>query len=549
MVIILALNVITVDRQLPWQDEVLVTSTAWSLAQSGEPSLSVLAQYPGSGSPVRFYGPVSYETAAALLRMFGLSLAPWRLVCLAGVGLTAAAGTLLVRVAGGDRASQLLTALFLTLIGMISRFLPGRWDYVTMGFFLLGMLPILQAIKEVKRPSLLGMVLGGTCIALALGSSPRSLTLLAAMLASAVVTAFVFHEHWKPLLVSTVTTSAGALVVHTAILWPWDLTPFTWYSFVRKTSQGDSGNVTPLLGGQTWQLDVVHHKVTLLLVVAFAVLAALGLRAILRSRQQEETHASRLFLGIFAIANLLQMLLLVLNAFSRPEFMLPPYVIAAMCWFHWDSLKVERSAALTTSFTGIALLVLLLQYGQLVTATFLSWNRRDPSRLAAFVGGTVPRGSVVYGPVGGYFYPVEQAGSKYLYTYEETTTGLISEPHASIGDKLDSEICTHNSFLIWPQADKLYFPQPFDMPQAVRDRILRPAGNLAEPHLSAVEQYILKRTGPAGNTYGYPDTVIYRLHSVRACSQNGRSANNAMPHGATSMTATLIDAFDADRTR
>lgn len=549
MVVIVALNVITVNRQLPWQDEVLVTSTAWSLAQSGEPHLSVLAQYPNSGSPVRFYGPVSYETAAALLRIFGLSLAPWRLACLAGVVLTAVAGALLVRVAGGDSGSQLLTALFLALVGMISRFLPGRWDYVTMGFFLLGMLPILQSIKGVKPPSLLGMVLGGACIALALGSSPRSLTLLAAMLASAVVTALVFHELSKPLLVSTVITSAAAFVVHSAILWPWGLTPFTWYSFVKKTSQGDSGNVTPLLGGQTWQLDVVHHKVTLVLLVAFAVIAALGMRAIMRSRQQEDTHACRLFLGIFALANLLQMLLLVVNAFSRPEFMLPPYTVAALCCFHWESLKVQRLALLTASFTGIALLGLLLQYGQLVTATLLSWDRRDPSPLVTFVDGTVPRGSVVYGPVGGYFYAVEQAGSKYLYTYEETTTGLISEPHASIGDKLDSEICTHSAFLMWPQADKLYYPQPFSMPQAVRERILQPAGKLSGPILSAVEQYFLTRTGPAGNNYGYPDTVIYRLHNIHACGDDNSAASHSMSHYATSMTAASIDVSYAELAR
>src|SRR4051794_10644210 len=80
---------VTITRQaIPWEDEVFAISTGWSIARSQPANLSVLAQYPNTGSPLRFYGPVSFEVAAVSIRVFGLSMAAWRLLCYSGLILT-----------------------------------------------------------------------------------------------------------------------------------------------------------------------------------------------------------------------------------------------------------------------------------------------------------------------------------------------------------------------------------------------------------------------------------------------------------------------------
>lgn len=514
---ILALNVLTVNGQLPWQDEVFVTSTAWSMAHSGVPKLSVLVQYPQSGSPIGFYGPVSFQAALVLVKMFGLSLAPWRLVCLGGVAFTAIAGALLVRVGGGDRWAQLLAALMLTLVGTISRFLPGRWDYVTTGFFFLGLLPVARMTRSHLRPPLWHLLLGGASLGIALGSTPRSLPLISSMLAALVVTALVFRQLIKPVSWVAAVTSTTAVLVHSAILWPWGLNTFSWYAQVRETARKDFMDVTPVMGGGSWQFDFAHHKVTLAVLALMAVTTIGGMVAVKRSGANAASKATRLFLGALALLNLLQMLALVGRSLSRPEFMLPPIIIAALCWFEWENWRRQRFERLAAAAACTALAVLLLQDLQLGAAVVLSWDRRDPAALTSFVRRTVPRGSTVYGPVGGYFYAVEQAGSRYLYTYEETLEGLKSEPAARIGDKLDGEICADRVYLIWPKADKKYYPEVPAMPEPVRSRVLPESADFHEPDLGAPRNYLLRRLGFTVNKYGYADTAIYRLGNARGC--------------------------------
>ena len=103
IVVILFANTVVTEREGAWEDEIFAVSTAWSIVHSKPPHLSVLAQYPGTGSPLRFYGPVSFEAEALLIRMFGLSATVWRLVCLAGVILSIWAALRLVHLAGGDK--------------------------------------------------------------------------------------------------------------------------------------------------------------------------------------------------------------------------------------------------------------------------------------------------------------------------------------------------------------------------------------------------------------------------------------------------------------
>ena len=124
IVVALAISALTTERQAAWEDEIFAVSTGWSIARSQPPILSVLAQYPGTGSPIKFYGPVSFEAEASLIRLFGLSLSLWRMVCVAGVAFSIWAAMRLVHVAGGDKWAEVITGLIIALIripGPISR--------------------------------------------------------------------------------------------------------------------------------------------------------------------------------------------------------------------------------------------------------------------------------------------------------------------------------------------------------------------------------------------------------------------------------------------
>src|SRR6201996_3753358 len=145
---ILLINLGVMVRQEPWEDEIFAVSTGWSLAQSHGQTLSVLADYPRTGSPIPFYGPVSFYAEAFLIRTFGLSLLAWRFVCFLGFVCCIFVCAALVRVAGGDRWAQLATALTVSLSVSLAGTFPGRWDFVTSTLFLTGLLVFAVSMQK-----------------------------------------------------------------------------------------------------------------------------------------------------------------------------------------------------------------------------------------------------------------------------------------------------------------------------------------------------------------------------------------------------------------
>jgi len=166
------------------------------------------------------------------------------------------------------------------------------------------------------------------------------------------------------------------------------------------------------------------------------------------------------------------------------------------------------------------LLLLFFQEAEQMASVMLTWNRRSTAGLKAFVETTVPNGAVVFGPIGRYFYPVELSGRQYLYVYEQTTPGLYSEPRGSVADKLDSEICSHPAYAMWPKPDPLHQPQEEPMPEVLRERLLPKAGEFDQPPLSPWREKVLNNIGPIGGKYGFPDATIYPLRSLDNCEKN-----------------------------
>lgn len=514
--LVLAVNIATIGRQAPWEDEIFAVSTGWSLARSQPPILSVLAQFPRTGSPILFYGPVSFEAEAWLIRVFGLSLLAWRFACFAGVLLCLFACWGLVKLAGGDEWAQLITALVIVLAASLGASLPGRWDAVTSGLVLTGLLVFLRGLAR-KRLTVRSAV-AGVFIGLALASTPRALTLSVSAIIALVFVGICFGSLRKSAFVGSLVMLSTALLVHTALLMPWGETSLSWYSYIKRATSGDGLNATLLAGQAAWDLQLHHHKILAVLFVLLLVVSTLG--AITHSSRADDGKMPlRLFLTIFALLNLALMLLLLANPLSQSAFWLPPAIVAAMCWLDFESLRKGGLAMIAVTLAGSCLLMFCLEEFEQIAAVVFTWNRRSTAALTAFVERTIPAGAVVYGPVGGYFYPVETSGRQYLYPYERTTPGLYSDVHRSVRDQLDTEICSHPTYAMWPKPDFAHHPQEQPMPTALRERVEAPLAEFDQPPLPGWKDQVLQRLGDIGGKYGFPNVVIYSLKSPD-CAQD-----------------------------
>jgi hypothetical protein len=511
----------TIERQASWEDEVFGVSTAWSLARSQAPILSVLAQYPHTVSPILFYGPISFETAALLIRVFGLSPTIWRFACFCGVLLCLFVSWRLVRLAGGDRWAQVITALVIALIESVGSTFPGRFDAVTCGLFLSGLLLFLGGINGLRRTFFWRSVLAGGLIGFSLASTPRALTLSLSALAALILTGLCFDRPRGRFILGSVGTALTALLVHTFLLLRWGQTTVSWYAFIRQATAGDSINATPLAGHGVWKFDLVHHKTLTLLVFGLLMISAFNV-ATRSSSFNPEKLPIKLCLTIFAFLNFSIMLLVLANAFGQAMFWLPPVIVAATCWVDWESQIGRTGIKVAVVLTGACLMLPLLQQAEQLAVVLLTWNRRSTTAMTAFVKRTIPLGSLVYGPIGGYFYPVELSGDRYLYPFEQTTPGLYSEPRASAAAKLDEGICSHHAYAMWPKKDPVLQPQEQPMPEELRERLQAPLGEFDQPALAPWKNFLLQRMGAIGGKYGFSDAVIYSLRTD-ACGKDGRN--------------------------
>jgi hypothetical protein len=137
---------------------------------------------------------------------------------------------------------------------------------------------------------------------------------------------------------------------------------------------------------------------------------------------------------------------------------------------------------------------------------FMHWGQRDPAAADAAIAAAVPAGSIVYGPVGGYFYPTLRAGSDYRYLIERTTPGL-----SSASGELDKptpmrDACHRAAYLVWPAAPSEPLPQ---LPHADMEWV---ADHRAAPQITSRIERIAESL-PAGRPDADEEAfTIYRLH-------------------------------------
>jgi hypothetical protein len=517
LLFVLLISFVAILRQEPWEDEIFGVSTGWSLARSHSQTLSVLADYPHTGSPVPFYGPVSFYAEAWLIRAFGLSLFVWRSACFLGIVACAWICAQFVRVAGGDKWAQLATALFVSLSASVAGTFPGRWDFVATALFLGGVLLFVTSLGG-RSSVFWRMGLAGVPIGLALGSSPRALTLTLATVIAFAFMAVAFKEIRKRVILGAIAAFAGSVLVHSLLLHPWGLNSISWYQYLRQATKDDYINATPLLGQGLWVLDLKHHK---LLVLSLALLLIVALRgAFKRDPKRTRTLLElKLFLTILAFANMLLMLLMLANALGQTPFWVPPTIAAFMCWVDFRSLRLRSRDYVSIVLVLVALFMLSVEAVEQAVAVALTWDRRNTGALTTFVRQTVPSGSTVYGPIGSYFYPVELSGSQYLYPFEHTTPGLYTKPAPDAGFALDVRICSSRSYAMWPADDRTEHPETQFMPEMLRYRLDQKVAEYDQPPLPKWKTWLLQRMSAVGGKFGFPDAVVYTLRA-RHCSSD-----------------------------
>jgi hypothetical protein len=290
---------------------------------------------------------------------------------------------------------------------------------------------------------------------------------------------------------------AGCLIAMTLIFLPLHSTPWDHVSYVHHASSNDLVNVAPLMGG-SWGFG---HAVTQIGYYSM-VLVILALLYIPRWREQEPFARWLLLAGLL---NLFGMTLLVSRALSTTTFWAFPLEIVAL-------MGLMRPARNWSTKTARVLGVLLLVYmAMLRTArelpVFAHWRQRDPRDAADVIATAIPEGSIVYGPVGGYFYPTQRAGSDYHYLIERTTPGL-----SSVSGKLDmptpmTDACHRPAYLVWP-AGETSEPLP-QLSHAVTERV---AEHRAAPQVTGRIERIVESL-PAGRSDADEEAfTIYRLH-------------------------------------
>ncbi len=499
--------VLMLGRAPTWEDEVFAQSTAWSIVHGSQPNLSVIAMYPDSISPERFYGPVSFQVAAALEKMFGLQTWPWRMVCfLLGISLIVLSSALILRFVSAGRWVVLAGASAVAISSVYCSSLPGRWDPVTIGLILSGIALLLRAFTASWRGLAWQACSAGILLGLAVGSTPRALPPLAGVACGVLAAACLDAGKRSRLMVASLLAGILTIVVDAILLATIGMTPWSWLRFAATSSKGDRINSSPLLGG-SWGMDVVNNKLVLILAM---VLLTLGLISALRQRRLGlDTQINwKVTLTVIALVNMAVDGLLLSRAISVAIFWLPLLAVSSFCWLDPKFVRGSREGFLVPFMVSLVLLLPgILEMDRVYSAVKL-WKSRDPQMLLTEIKENIPARSIVFGPVGGYFFPVEQSGSRYLYLTEQTTPGLSSgaDSPAYRIRSIDLAACTAPTFIVWPRG--------------------RAAPPLPEEVINHPKSQLRSRTADI-----VENPIIYRLERPASCAAIGVTADTIKAFG------------------
>jgi hypothetical protein len=429
------------------------------------------------------------------MKIFGITARIWRGYAFAGnVAFLLAVALLFRRLCRSWCSIAIVAFVFsLSLGGSFGFSLPGRPDAWTLAVIVLA---LAVAAGERANPSETAAAFNlrwlsfGILMGVAASTTPRCWPLLFFLLLT--LPMLVKKNRLRALLIVAV----ACLVALTFLLLPMHTTPWGHVLYVQHASSNDKVNISPLLGG-AWGFG---HSTTQLMYYGILLIII----ALLFLPRWSEQDAFGKWLLIAGLLNLVTTLLLVSRALNMSTYWAFPLEIVAMLGF------AQYGQGRGARFARRLGVLLLIYMAVLRTArdlpVVMHWKDRDPAPAAAEIAAVIPPGSLVYGPVGQYFYPTFKSGSEYRYLVERTTPGLSSIPGRIDTETSMIDACQRRAYLVWPtDADD----EP--LPQLAHASMSRVADHRAPPQRASHFEQMVEKV-PGGRSE--PDEegfIVYRL--------------------------------------
>ena len=498
-----ALFFLTLARvPIPWGDEIWMASASKSLADGGLGVPSALPPGPWYAAFPHVYGPLFFNLSAAFIRVFGLSAATVRVVCVLGAALLVAATAWLMRSAGlGPRWAAIGCAL-MTLtpeVGTIAT--NGRMDTLAIAMEIAAMAAFVQALRS-DNAVRWGAAAGGLGL-LALLSQVRALPLLAGMALGGV-----------GLLVSRTNRqqafAAGAAAVAVFLIggWWWThhlgLTPLEWALTYLRSSRGDAQNLALAGRPRVWGLEL-RNAITPLVILAAGAGSAVMLW---RRAPTNPQPASRLFplaaVLVASIVNVAFIFAVANNVFTSSSYFVLPLLAAIIT----VSVAIGQRAGRSRTIAAFWMAVVVL-FGAARTMKYVevwqTWPYRDPAPLDQFVARHVPPGSLVFGYDQYYYYAVQAAGSTFrTWTPTPFPPPAFGRPEGISVEGEPLEAMADRRYFVWP-VNGLPGAVPASFGCVVPHEVAR--FSESDTTATGVEHF----AGFIASLHGYPDTVLYRL--------------------------------------
>ena len=499
--LIVTLAYVPILRAHPgWEDEVYFASTCLSILRHKGIAPSVLADYPSPISPLRFYGPVLFWLGTAFLWFFGFSMRTWRTFGFAGnVILLAAVSALFYRIRNSWTTAALAAFVFsLSLGNSFGITLPGRMDSWTIAIVVFA-IALVAKDSEREMDSGSRWVAFGALLGFAAVTTARSWPLLFLMV---LLLPLLVPAHRVRAIGVTV---ISAFVVASLLLLPLRMSLWGFIAYVRRASQGDAVDVSPLMGG-SWSFG---HSWTQLAYYG-ALLAMIGL--VYRFNWSSLSRFQRWLFAV-GVLNLTATLLLTARALNMTAYWAFPLEIAAMCAITEHSSARRMRVIRAGAFFLLGYMVMLRAAREL--PALMHWHQRDPALIDAAMQPAIRPGSLVYGPSGRYFYPAIALGADYRSPVDWASVGRASTPGRPNLPSPMREACRLPAYLIWP--DEPGGPALPPHPHAELHLVSVNSGQ-AE-HRSVVERIVEAVPGGRSDQYQTAFT-IYRLElDPQYCAQ------------------------------
>jgi hypothetical protein len=488
-----------------WEDEIYWVSTCLSMLRRRAEVPSVLVDYARPVDPLRFYGPTLFWLGTAALKVFGFSMRTWRSFTFAGnVAYLASIGLLFYRL----RRSWTIAmgaVLFCSLsIGMsFGISLPGRPDSWTLTLVVLALAVTARDTREVEPASSLAKrwIAFGALLGVAASTTPRVWPLLALMVLL------------LPLLVARrriqimALVAVSSLVVWSVILLPLRMTPWSFVASVRHASIGDTVDVSPLMGG-SWGFG---HSATQILYYG-ALLVVLGLVDI--SRWRQVTRFQHWLIAV-ALLNLAFALLLTARALNMSAYWGFLFEIAAL--YAWTEAAPAVRLRITWGIAAVLCVFMVLLRVARELPPLIHWQARNPMVVEQELRAKIPRGSVVYGRPGQYFYPALAIGADYRYPVDWSSPGRASTPGQPGLPAPMRDACHAPAFLVWSagQASEPLPPTPHATPERIASYVNPPEQR------TAVERIVETIPGGRGEADQKEFAVYHLLLHAQYCRDIG----------------------------